>query len=79
MKERWSRRPGAAIFLLISYCLWAAVSLRWITVFVQSDHPLTWTIGGMMLLYGLLLGLEPLLTGGSNLRAQIGSMLKLYC
>ena len=71
MKEQWLRRPGAGIFLLISYCLWAAVTLRWITVFVEQGHPLTWAISGILLLYGLLMGLEPLLTRDSTLRAHL--------
>jgi signal transduction histidine kinase len=71
MKESWKQRPGAGIFLLISYGLWAAVSLRWITEFIEQGHPLTWAITLILLLYGLLLGLEPLLTSGSVLRAHL--------
>lgn len=71
MKESWKQRPGAGLFLLISYGLWAAVSLRWITEFIESGHPLTWAISVILLIYGLLLGLEPLLTGGSTLRAHL--------
>jgi len=71
MKELWSRRTGAGLFLLISYCLWAAVSLRWIMEFVEQGHPLTWVISGILLLYGLLMGLEPLLTGNSSRRAHL--------
>ena len=71
MKDLWQRRSGAPVFLLISYCLWAAVTLRWITVFLEIGHSLTWAIGGIMLLYGLLLGLEPLLTRRSTLRANL--------
>ena len=41
MKELWLRRPGAGFFLFISYCLWAAVTLRWISEFVEQGHPLT--------------------------------------
>ena len=71
MKEFWSQRPGAGLFLIISYCLWAAVSLRWITEFREQGHPLTWLVSAILLLYGLLLGLEPLLTGGSAARAHL--------
>jgi signal transduction histidine kinase len=71
MKELWLRRPGAGIFLLISYCLWAAVSLRWITVFVEQELPGTLAIVGILLLYGILLGLEPLLTRESTVRAHL--------
>jgi len=69
MKELWAQRTGAGLFLLISYALWAAVSLRWISEFLEENHPLTWAITLILLLYGLLLGLEPLLTAGSRTRA----------
>jgi signal transduction histidine kinase len=71
MKDLWLRRPGAGLFLFISYCIWAAVSLRWITEFIEQQHPLTWAISAILLLYGLLLGIEPLLTGDSQLRAHL--------
>jgi signal transduction histidine kinase len=51
--------------------LWAAVSLRWITEFREQGHPLTWAISLILLLYGVLLVAEPLLTGGSKMRAHI--------
>lgn len=71
MKELWLHRPGAGLFLLISYCLWAAVTLRWITEFVEQGHPLTWAISAILILYGVLMGLEPLLTRDSKLRAHL--------
>jgi len=71
MKELWPRRPGALLFLLISYGLWAAVTLRWITEFIEQQHPLTWVISILLLLYGLLLGLEPVLTRGKPVRVHI--------
>lgn len=71
MKELWPRRPGAILFLLISYGLWAAVTLRWITEFMEQQHPLTWAISALLLLYGLLLGLEPVLTKGRPARVHI--------
>jgi signal transduction histidine kinase len=71
MKELWSRRPGAGLFLVISTCLWAAVSLRWVIEFIEQDHPLTWAISLILLLYGLLMILEPLLTRDSKARAYI--------
>jgi signal transduction histidine kinase len=71
MSESWKQRPGATYFLLISYGIWAAVSLRWISEFVEQGHPLTWAISLILLLYGLLLGMEPLLTGVSMLRAHL--------
>lgn len=69
IKEFWSRRPSALLFLVISYCVWASVALRWITVFVEVRHPLTWLVSGILLLFAALIGLEPLLTGGKPLRA----------
>jgi signal transduction histidine kinase len=71
MSESWKQRPGAAYFLFISYCIWTAVSLRWINEFIEQGHPLTWAISLILLIYGLLLGLEPLLTRGSALRAHL--------
>ncbi len=71
MKQRWFTRPGAGTFLLISFCLWGAVSLRWITEFVEQQHPLTWAISLILLIFGALMGLEPLLTRGSSLRAHV--------
>ena len=71
MKQLWSQQTGARLFLIISYCLWAAVSLRWISEFREQGHPLTWLISAVLLLYGLLLGLEPLITRGSTLRAHL--------
>lgn len=71
MKQVWLRRPGAVLFLLISYGLWGAVTLRWITVFVEQRHPYTWAISSVLLLFGLLMGLEPLLTRGSAGRVHV--------
>jgi signal transduction histidine kinase len=71
MKELWSRRPSALLFLVISYCLWTSVTVRWITVFVEQRHPLTWAVSGVLLLFALLMGFEPLLTGRSPLRAHL--------
>jgi len=71
MKKLWSNRPGAAIFLIISTCLWGAVSLRWITEFIEQHHPLTWAITLILLVFGLAMGLEPLLTHDSTLRAHL--------
>ena len=70
MNEPFPRRPGARLFLLISYLLWAAVALRWVIEFMEQGHPLTWLITLILLLYALLLGLEPWLTSGSAWRAH---------
>ena len=71
VQQRWFTRPGAGTFLLISFCLWGAVSLRWITEFIEQQHPLTWAISLILLIFGAAMGLEPLLTRGSSLRAHI--------
>jgi signal transduction histidine kinase len=71
MKLLWQNRPGAVIFLLISYCLWGAVALRWITEFIEEGHPLTWAISGILLLFGILMGVESWLTGDSPIRKNI--------
>ncbi len=71
MKNLWFRRPGAGSFLFISYCLWGAVSLRWVTEFIEEDHPLTWAITAILILFALLMGIEPMLTGNSRLRTHL--------
>ena len=71
MLDKIISRPRYRFIILVSYLIWAAVSLRWITEYIEQGHPLTWLISLMLLLYGVLLGLEPLLTGGSPLRAHL--------
>jgi signal transduction histidine kinase len=64
-------RPRTFFFLVVSYLLWASVSLRWIQEFVEQNQPFILLVSAMLGLYGLLLGLEPLLTAGSYLRAHL--------
>jgi signal transduction histidine kinase len=64
-------RPQAGLFLIISYLLWASVSLRWMNELVEAQHPQTVLVGGMLLLYGILLGLEPWLTGRVSWRSHL--------
>ena len=71
IKKSYARRRPSRIFLAISYALWASVSFRWITEFIEQQHPLTWAISTILLLVGLLIGLEPLITGSSPLRAHL--------
>lgn len=71
VKLRWFTRPGAGTFLLISYCLWGAVSLRWITEFIEQQHPLTWAISLILLIFGVAMGLEPIFTRRSTAGAHI--------
>ena len=71
MRAYFSNRPQSSLFLIVSYALWAAVSLRWILVFINAGLPQLWLISAILLVYGLLLGLEPQLTRGSTLRAHL--------
>lgn len=50
IKQLWQRRPGAIFFLLTSFGVWGAVSLRWITEFVEHNHPLTGTISAILVI-----------------------------
>jgi signal transduction histidine kinase len=68
--ERLGSRPRARLFLVISYLLWASVSIRWIMEFMEAGNPLTGLVSGMLLLYGILMGLEPVITEGSSWRAH---------
>lgn len=70
MLKWYTRRPRMIFFLAISYALWASVTLRWITEFIEQGHPQTGLITGILLLYGLLMGLEPVITKDSPLRGH---------
>ncbi len=63
-------RSQAGLFLVISYLLWASVTIRWITELVEAQHPQILLISAMLLLYGLLLGLEPWITKNSPWRSH---------
>lgn len=63
--------------MAISYALWASVTLRWILEFMEHAHPQTALIAATLLLFGLLMGLEPLLTRHSPLRAHLYLLLQL--
>ncbi|MEJ2266973.1 MAG: sensor histidine kinase [Anaerolineales bacterium] len=65
------RRPHAALFLAVSYILWASVTVRWITEFIEQNHPLLPLISAMLVLFGILMGLEPLITQASPWRAHL--------
>jgi signal transduction histidine kinase len=77
VKEIYQGRPQALLFLGISYALWASVSLRWITEFIEHKHPWTPLIIGILLLYGLAMGIEPLFTHNSQSRGHIYIVLQL--
>lgn len=65
------RRPQAALFLLVSYLLWAAVTFRWIAEFIEQNNPLLPLISALLVIFGILMGLEPWITRGSGLRAHL--------
>lgn len=65
------RKRSALLFLVVSYLIWGSVTLRWITEFIEQDHPQLLAISTMLLVYGVLLGFEPLITGRSSLRAHL--------
>jgi signal transduction histidine kinase len=71
MLEKNTSRLQYRYFILVSYLIWGSVTLRWILEYVEQNHPLTWLISVMLLLYGVLLGLEPMITGGSVLGAHL--------
>lgn len=72
LRSRWgAARQAPLLFLLVSYLLWGAVTLRWVGEFIEQRHPLTPLISFMLVLFGVLLGLEPLLTGGRTWRAHM--------
>jgi signal transduction histidine kinase len=71
LRSSYRIRPRTFFFLVVSYFVWASVTLRWITEFIEQDHPLTLLVSALLLLYGLLLGLEPLITGGSATRVHL--------
>ena len=77
IKNAYGRRRPSLIFLLISYALWAAVTLRWIMVFRQTNHPSTTLVSSLLLLYGVLLAVEPLITYQSALRSHLYLIIQL--
>ena len=77
IKNAYGRRRPALIFLAISYALWASVTLRWIMEFIEQAHPLTALVSAILLLYGLLLGLEPLITYQHPLRGHLYLLIQL--
>jgi signal transduction histidine kinase len=64
-------RQEPLLFLVVSYLLWASVALRWIGEYIEQNHPLTGLVSAMLALFGILLGLEPLLTRGIPWRAHL--------
>lgn len=77
LSNAYRRRPQALLFLGISYALWASVTLRWVMEFRENAHPATSVIVGILLLFGLLMGLEPLLTYDAPVRSHIYLLVQL--
>ena len=64
-------RPQVLLFMIVSYLIWASVSLRWIMVYLEQQVPFVWLIVGILFLYAILLGLESRITRGSELRTHL--------
>ena len=65
------RLSPASTFILIGFVIWLAVSLRWILEFIEQSHPYLWLLSTNLAVYGILLGLQPVITKGSPIRAHI--------
>ena len=65
------RLAPTSSFIVVSFAIWIAVSLRWILEFIEQSHPYLWLLSIILVTYGLLLGLQPLITNGSPLKAHI--------
>ena len=65
------RLSPASTFILIGFVIWLAVSLRWILEFIEQSHPYLWLLSTDLAVYGILLGLQPVITKGSPIRAHI--------
>ena len=58
-------------FVIASFAIWIAVSIRWIIVFIEHSHPYTWLLSAILVIYGILLGIFPFITKGSPFKAHI--------
>jgi len=75
-------------FVIVSFVIWIAVSIRWIIIFIEHSHPYLWLLSAILVIYGILLGIFPLITKGSLFKAHlyfgiqsfltIGAMLLFY-
>ena len=61
----------ASSFLVVSFAIWIAVSLRWILEFIEQRHPYIWLLSAMLAAYGILLGFQFFILKGSPIRAHI--------
>jgi len=58
-------------FVFVSFAIWIAVSIRWIIIFIEHSHPYLWLLSTILVVYGVLLGLFPLFSKGSSLKAHL--------
>jgi len=58
-------------FLVVSFTIWAAVSLRWILEFIEQRHPYIGLLSVMLAAYGILLGFQSFVIKDSPIRAHI--------
>jgi signal transduction histidine kinase len=65
------RFSSTSSFIVVSFAIWIAVSLRWILEFIEQSHPYLWLLSTILAAYGFLLGLQILLTKSSPLKAHI--------
>jgi signal transduction histidine kinase len=75
-------------FVVVSFAIWIAVSIRWIIIFIEHSHPYLLLLSTILIVYGILLGIFPLITKGSPFKAHlyfgiqsfltIGAMLLFY-
>ncbi len=65
------RSSPTSSFLIVSFAIWIAVSLRWILEFIEQSHPYLWLLSATLAIFGILLVFQPLITKGSPLRAHI--------
>ena len=67
--SRSNTYPSA--FIIVSFAIWIAVSIRWIIIFIEHSHPYLWLLSTILVVYGVLLGLFPFISKGSSLIAHI--------
>jgi len=58
-------------FVFVSFAIWIAVSIRWVIIFIEHSHPYLWLLSAILVTYGILLGLFPLITKGSLFKAHL--------
>jgi len=67
--SRSNTNPSA--FIIVSFAIWIAVSIRWIILFIEHSHPYLWLLSTILVVYGVLLGLFPFISKGSSLIAHL--------